>query len=102
VRFLKEACALGARALYVRVGTMREDGEDGEQEEGWKQLEGQLFRRWELLAVCYSKFGDRKVASTSFVCPYGALISALSARVRCVSGERKSFSVCLIRAGERR
>jgi len=37
---------------------------DGEIE--WDQLEEQLYRRWELLAVCYSNNGDRKVISVSF------------------------------------
>jgi len=62
VRFLKEACVLGARAIHVRAGAIPDDGCGGEQEVGWKQLEEQLFRRWELLAVCYSKIGDRKVS----------------------------------------
>ncbi|KAF8075942.1 cysteine peptidase C50 [Lyophyllum atratum] len=35
-------------------------------EEGWKQLEEQLYRRWELLGVCFSKLGDRKQALQSF------------------------------------
>jgi hypothetical protein len=99
VRFLKEACALGARALHIRVGAMREDEEGGEQEEGWKQLDGQLF--WRVGATCgvlFQVWGS-KVAPTSFACPYGVLISALLA---CVSGERKSFSICLIWPGERR
>ena len=37
---------------------------DGEIE--WNQLEEQLYHRWELLAVCYSKNGDRKVISLPF------------------------------------
>ena len=37
---------------------------DGEIE--WNELEEQLYRRWELLAVCYSKNGDRKVISPPF------------------------------------
>lgn len=83
VRFLKEACALGARALHVRAGAMHDDGEGGEQEAGWRQLEEQLFRRWELLAVCYSKIGDRKVASVSLVtpCVWNANLFARLARV---------------------
>ncbi|KAG1748438.1 peptidase family C50-domain-containing protein [Suillus paluster] len=77
VRFLKEGCSLGARALHVRAGAMEDSGEDDEREEGWKQLEEQLFRRWELLAVCYSKMGDRKLACDAFVesvkaFPYGS------------------------------
>ncbi|KAG1823730.1 peptidase family C50-domain-containing protein [Suillus subaureus] len=77
VRFLKEGCSLGARALHIRAGVMQDDTEDGERDEGWKQLEEQMFRRWELLAVCYSKMGDRKLACGAFVesvkaFPYGS------------------------------
>ncbi|KAG1775528.1 peptidase family C50-domain-containing protein [Suillus placidus] len=77
VRFLKEGCSLGARALHIRAGVMQDDTEDGERDEGWKQLEEQMFRRWELLAVCYSKMGDRKLACDAFVesvkaFPYGS------------------------------
>ena len=61
MRFLKEGCLLSVRALQLRAGATQDDSEDGEREEGWKQLEEQMFRRWELLAVCYSKMGDRKV-----------------------------------------
>ncbi|KAG1717162.1 hypothetical protein EDB19DRAFT_1941531, partial [Suillus lakei] len=54
-----------------------DDSEDGEREEGWKQLEEQMFRRWELFAVCYSKMGDRKLTCDAFVesvkaFPYGS------------------------------
>jgi separase len=40
-----------------------EKGEERREKaaEGWRQLEEQLYRRWELLGVCYSKIGDRKV-----------------------------------------
>lgn len=56
VPFLLEGCTLGGRALLCRVHQ-----EKGKDAEGWKQLEEQLCRRWELLGVCYSKNGDRKV-----------------------------------------
>ncbi|KAF7363579.1 Cysteine peptidase C50 [Mycena sanguinolenta] len=36
-------------------------------EEAWRQLREQLWRRRELLGVCYSKIGDRKLAFESFV-----------------------------------
>ncbi|KAG2136721.1 peptidase family C50-domain-containing protein [Suillus clintonianus] len=76
VRFLKEGCLLGARALRMRAGAMEDSPED-EREEGWKQLEEQMFRRWELLSVCYSKMGDRKLACDGLVesvkaFPYGS------------------------------
>jgi separase len=55
VRFLKQGCARGVKARNMHhVGRMSEDG-------GWKQLREQLYRRWELLGVCYSKIGDCKV-----------------------------------------
>ncbi|KAG2081359.1 peptidase family C50-domain-containing protein [Suillus cothurnatus] len=77
VRFLKEGCSLGARAIHIRAGVIQDDTEDGERDEGWKQLDEQMFRRWELLAVCYSKMGDRKLACGAFVesikaFPYGS------------------------------
>lgn len=76
VPFLREACLLGAKALSMKgrakgKGKAKEEANretkrevDGEIE--WNQLEEQLYRRWELLAVCYSKNGDRKVISVSF------------------------------------
>ena len=76
VPFLREACLLGAKALSMKgrgkgKGKVKEEANpetkskvDGEIE--WDQLEEQLYRRWELLAVCYSKNGDRKVISVSF------------------------------------
>ena len=65
VRFLKEACVLGERALGVYQGRREGDGET-ESIEGWRLLEDQLYRRWELLAVCYSKMGERKVGFKGF------------------------------------
>lgn len=67
VRFLKEACVLGARALGMHVRE-KEGGAEKEkerQEEGWKVLREQLFRRWELLGICHSKAGDRRVSYSS-------------------------------------
>lgn len=74
-RFLREGCDVGLRALKLRIGDhgdeaseevgTREEGESERNKEGWKQLEEQLFRRYELLGVCYSKIGDRKVRHVS-------------------------------------
>ncbi|KAG6831576.1 hypothetical protein H0H87_004795 [Tephrocybe sp. NHM501043] len=66
VGFLKDACSLGVRALENRrqVSTSTE-GKEGKAEEGWRQLEEQLYRRWELLGVCFLKNGDRKDAVTT-------------------------------------
>ena len=71
IGFLKEACTLGVQALGMRKKKPIEDekGDDRKDkaEEGWCQLEEYLYRRWELLAVCYSKIGDRKVGVMSIL-----------------------------------
>ncbi|KAL4079672.1 peptidase family C50-domain-containing protein [Scleroderma citrinum] len=72
-RFLKEGGDVGLRAVRLGAGQhsdqrvrekadVREEGESERNKEGWKQLEEQLFRRYELVGVCYSKIGDRKLA----------------------------------------
>lgn len=63
---------IGTRALNLYVGQGGVDMTGGKLDaqekenvgnmEGWKQLEEQLFRRYELLGVSYLKIGDRKVA----------------------------------------
>ncbi|KAH7913084.1 peptidase family C50-domain-containing protein [Hygrophoropsis aurantiaca] len=87
IRFLEEGCRLGARALTLRsctaaLGTpevpKKEDEEPGNEtarensdrtreKEGWRQLEEQLYRRWELLGVCHSKIGNRRPAYDAFL-----------------------------------
>ena len=58
VPFLLESCTLGGRALSLpkspelMTETRRKE---------WAQLEEQLFRRWDLLGVCYLKNSDRRV-----------------------------------------
>ncbi|KZT24871.1 hypothetical protein NEOLEDRAFT_1134566 [Neolentinus lepideus HHB14362 ss-1] len=66
IRFLQPGCELGEKALHLR---WKGNGEDAEQkqEESWRQLEEQMYRRWELLGVCYSKIGERKLAHDAFV-----------------------------------
>ncbi|KAK2461139.1 hypothetical protein APHAL10511_006666 [Amanita phalloides] len=78
IAFLVDACKLGQRALSMhlvdrgKAGRSNCGGRDesaaNEQREadGWKQLEEQLYRRWELLGVCYSKMGDRRNAYAAF------------------------------------
>ncbi|KAF8556865.1 hypothetical protein OG21DRAFT_1495257 [Imleria badia] len=64
VRFLKEGCILGRQVLAMYANTCM-DGrvdENKKEKEGRRQLEEQLFRRYELLGVCHSKIGDRKLA----------------------------------------
>jgi hypothetical protein len=36
--------------------------QETEEQGAWRALETQLFRRWELLAVCYAKIGEKKVS----------------------------------------
>ncbi|KAF9225675.1 hypothetical protein BS17DRAFT_749997 [Gyrodon lividus] len=69
VRFLKEGCIVGRKALLLRATTHVEeqDRESDREKDGWKQLEQQLFRRYELLGVCHSKIGDRKLAYEAFI-----------------------------------
>ncbi|KNZ74935.1 Separin [Termitomyces sp. J132] len=64
IGFLKDACSLGIRALESHGKSAPSD--EGKAAEGWKQLEEQLYRRWELLGVCYLKNGDRKQAWEAF------------------------------------
>ena len=72
IGLLKEACGLGVKALEMRRarnGGLEGVKERSKTEEGWKQLEEQVYRRWELLGVCYSKIGERKVGEAChFAC----------------------------------
>ncbi|KAI6000295.1 peptidase family C50-domain-containing protein [Pisolithus orientalis] len=77
IRFLKQGCIVGTRALSLYTSQGKVDTTNGEfdsqekegerNKEGWKQLEEQLFRRYELLGVCYLKIGDRKLSIEAFV-----------------------------------
>ena len=69
VPFLKESCVLGGKALRLPRSVSK-----SANEKEWQQLEEQLFRRWELLASCYSKNGDRKVGTLSL---FGFLLTQL-------------------------
>lgn len=69
VPFLKESCEIGVMALEerekqrTRASTdAAEVDSDDRNAEAFKQLEESLYRRWELLAMCHSKVGDRKVS----------------------------------------
>ncbi|CAA7261156.1 unnamed protein product [Cyclocybe aegerita] len=64
VPFLVETCRLGEKALCLPRPQPEVPNEAREKE--WKQLEEQLFRRWELLGVCYSKNGNHKNAYDAF------------------------------------
>lgn len=65
VPFFVESCELGAKAL--RLPRPVQDPPNETREKEWLLLEEQLFRRWEILGVCYSKNGDRKVYFISFL-----------------------------------
>ncbi|PPQ82925.1 hypothetical protein CVT24_008809, partial [Panaeolus cyanescens] len=60
VPFLLESCNFAGNALQMSRCTKRSIDEARAKE--WTQLEEQLYRRWELLAICYSKNGDKRNA----------------------------------------
>jgi hypothetical protein len=67
IMFLKDGCELGQSALrLVEEGRKRardqDKGEEYGKEEGWKQLEEQFYRRYQLLGACYRTLGDRGVS----------------------------------------
>lgn len=73
IRFLRRGCPMGAVALRLRRScdsksldnAQKQQKAAGSKEaESWNQLHDQLSRRWELLGVCCSKIGDRKVGQT--------------------------------------
>lgn len=69
-RFLKQSCIIGERALHGHRATLPTnlaDADGPDDKETWAQLEDQMYRRWEILGVCHSKTGDRKMAFDSFV-----------------------------------
>lgn len=85
VPFLKEACTIGGKALTRRSKEKSGGEEKAREQEGWKQLEETLYRRWELLGICHVKVGDRKVggyASSNspflLILPYRMAISHFS------------------------
>ena len=54
-RFLQQACELGVSAVS---GThIQNDGRDKQR----TTLLQNLYRKWEMLGVCYTRIGDRKV-----------------------------------------
>jgi separase len=72
-RFLEQSCIAGSEALAkYRIAALTSNtespvaAETGKQNP-WTQLEEQMYRRWEILGVCHSKTGDRKMAFDSFV-----------------------------------
>ena len=84
VRFLKEGCILGRRVLGMYGNTCigGQDAKSDREKEGRQQLEEQLFRRYELLGVCHSKIGDRKVCGA--VDSASALVAHTTYRLACL------------------
>lgn len=67
-RFLERGCAAGTKALHARrlqISASTDENLDKDQE-AWTALEEGLYKRWEVLGVCHSKTGDRKVMLTPF------------------------------------
>lgn len=58
IGFVKEGCRVAEIALAIRNGS---EDVGTSKAEAWRQLSTQLYRRWQLLAICYMKIGDRKV-----------------------------------------
>jgi separase len=86
IGFLQDACSLGMKALNMRQTTTA-NPINKKADEGWTQLEEQLYRRWELLGVCYSKIGDRKVDYRFLLnstCIHPVLQQAFEALTQCI------------------
>ncbi|KAF7984668.1 hypothetical protein HWV62_12932 [Athelia sp. TMB] len=66
VKFLKKGCSVGRTALRMRAKQTGE-AKDTDVEAAWRLLREGLFRRYELLGICYSKMGDRRPAYDAFV-----------------------------------
>ena len=79
VPFLVESCSYGEKAL--RIPIPQSSTPNASRDNEWAQLKEQLFRRWELLGVCYSKNGDKKVGRSAFLCIY--VITDLSSSSNC-------------------
>ncbi|KAL4259196.1 separase [Pleurotus pulmonarius] len=68
VRFLARACELGTRALiWRREQSVPQSEEKKEVDQSWRQLEEQIYRRWELLGVCHCKIGDHLAGYRAFL-----------------------------------
>jgi separase len=64
-RFLQQACEIGANAVS---GTRLQKDSCDKQRTALLQ---NLYRRWEMLGVCYIRIGDRKVRRLAFVVNHG-------------------------------
>ena len=69
IRFLLQACPMAVKAVELHDCSVSDEDLEGrnlesvdsKDTEAWKVHKEQLYRRWELLAICYSRTGDRKV-----------------------------------------
>ncbi|KAJ7271936.1 peptidase family C50-domain-containing protein [Mycena haematopus] len=62
IRYLQDGCMLGTMALDMHTVAGTEEQEKAPKtEDAWRQLQEQLWRRRELLGVCYFKIGDRRL-----------------------------------------
>ncbi|KAJ3742013.1 cysteine peptidase C50 [Lentinula detonsa] len=66
IPFLKEGCRLAIAAL-VECNTDETQFDQTDKLNPWSQMKGQLWRRFQLLAVCFLNIGDRRAAFNSFV-----------------------------------
>ncbi|KAF8887051.1 peptidase family C50-domain-containing protein [Mucidula mucida] len=62
ISFLDDGCRLATKALHIFKSTAVVPDDP----EPWNQLSNQLYRRWQLLALCCAKIGDRKPAYQAF------------------------------------
>ncbi|EJC97616.1 uncharacterized protein FOMMEDRAFT_171563 [Fomitiporia mediterranea MF3/22] len=69
IRFLTQACPLSSRATeYFSESSPVDTTAGSEKDQGaWSTHRTQVYRRWELLGVCYAKTGDRRLAFDAFV-----------------------------------
>ena len=76
IRFLKRACPLAEASLEkYEIATSKTatkdpkgkkeqtDGNEDKDQDVWAAHKAQLYKRWELLGVCYGKLPDRKVGT---------------------------------------
>ncbi|KAF5376561.1 hypothetical protein D9757_008275 [Collybiopsis confluens] len=73
IPFLKEGCKLGDTAILEAERTSEDskvdkDRTDEDVKSSWTQLRDQLWRRHQLLGVCYLKIGDRRTSFDTFIC----------------------------------
>lgn len=63
-RFFQKACEFGTEALASYDAQPEKSDESG----FWAALREQIPKRWELLAFCYGKSGDKRVCSIASLC----------------------------------